>query len=72
MIFLVLSGNIIFPFPENMILSAGLKMKDDLSEKTHGNMIFSSNVLKGWSFQKGLCWDMMAFFPERWYFFPKT
>ena len=64
MIFLVLSGNIIFPFPENMILSAGLKMKHDLSQKTHGNMIFSSNVLKGWSFQKGLCWDMIAFFPK--------
>ena len=31
MIFLVLSGKIIFLFPENMILHVGRKMKDDLS-----------------------------------------
>ena len=53
MIFLVLSGNMIFLFPENMILHLRRKMKDDLSEKIHGNMIFSSNFLKRWSFQKG-------------------
>ena len=53
MIFLVLSGKMIFLFPENMILHVGRKMKDDLSEKIHGNMIFSSNFLKRWSFQKG-------------------
>ena len=28
-------------------------MKDDLSEKIHGNVIFSSDPLKRWSFQKG-------------------
>ena len=33
MIFLVLSGKIIFLFPENMILLPERKMKDDLSQK---------------------------------------
>ena len=33
MIFLVLSGDMIFLFPENMILELGRKMKDDLSQK---------------------------------------
>ena len=31
MTFLVLSGKMIFPFPENMILHVGRKMRDDLS-----------------------------------------
>ena len=78
MIFLVLSGKMIFLFPENMILHLRRKMKDDLSQKIHGNMIFSSNVLKRWSFQKGLRWDMIYlvlstkvvfFFPKTWCFF---
>ena len=51
-IFLVLLGKMIFPFPENMILHLRRKMKDDLSLKIHGNMIFSSNFLKIWFFQK--------------------
>ena len=37
-------------------------------------MIFSSDVLKRWSFQKGLAgiWSFL-YYPERWYFFfPKT
>ena len=59
MIFLILSGKMIFIFPENMILPLGRKMKDDLSQKMHGNMTFSSNVLKRWSFQKGLGWDII-------------
>ena len=56
------------------------KMKDDLSQKKiHGNMIFSSNVLKRWSFQKRLLrWAMifivlsgkMVFFPENMIFLP--
>ena len=85
MIFLVLSGRMIFLFPENIMLPLRRKMKDDLSQKNnnkktkkkHGNMIFSSNVLKRWSFQKGPRWDMiflvlsgkMVFFPEN-IFFP--
>ena len=39
---------------ENMILHVRRKMKDDLSEKIHRNMIFSSGLLKIWSFQKVL------------------
>ena len=78
-IFLVLSGKIMLLFPENMILHLRRKMKDDLSQKIHGNMIFSSNVLKRWSFQKRLLrWAMifivlsgkMVFFPENMIFLP--
>ena len=58
MIFLVLSGKMIFLFPENMILPLRRKMKYDLSQKIHGTMIFFSNVLRRWSFQKGLRSDM--------------
>ena len=56
------------------------KMKDDLCQKKiHGNMIFSSNVQKRWSFQKRLLrWGMifivlsgkMVFFPENMIFLP--
>ena len=58
MIFLALSGKMIFVFPENMMLPLRGKMKDDVSQKKtkknpHRTMIFSSNVLKRWSFQKG-------------------
>ena len=52
MIFLVIFGKMIFLFTENMILPLGRKMKDDLSQKIHRNMIFSSDVLKRWFFQK--------------------
>ena len=76
-IFLVLSGKIMLLFPENMILHLRRKMKDDLSQKIHGNMIFSSNVLKRWSFQEGPRRDViflvlsgkMVFFPKN-IFFP--
>ena len=49
MIFFVLSGKMLFLFPENKILPLKRKIKDDLSQKkkkTHGNVIFSSGVLK--------------------------
>ena len=39
-------------------------------KKMHGNMIFSSNVLKNWSFRKN--WDgiwSFLYHEERWYFF---
>ena len=45
-----------------MILPPVQKMKDDLSQKKpkkHGYMIFSSNVLKGWSFQKKHHWGII-------------
>ena len=52
MIFLVASSRKIIFFPENMILFFRWKMKDDLSQKIHGNTIFLSNASKAWSFQK--------------------
>ena len=52
MIFLVLSGKVLFLFPENMILLFRHKKKDDLSQKNTGNMIFSSDVLKKMVFPK--------------------
>ena len=78
MIFLVLSGKMIFLFSENMILHIRRKMKDDLSLKIHGNMIFSLGLLKRWSFRKGPRRHMiflvlsgkMVFFPENMIFFP--
>ena len=78
MIFLVLLGNIKFLFPENIILPLRRKMKDIFLEEIHGNMFFSSNVLKRWPFQKGLRRDMiflalsgkMVFFPKNIIFFP--
>ena len=47
-------------------------------KRIYGNMILSSNILKRWSFQRGLRWDMIFlvlsgkmvfFFPKIWYFF---
>ena len=56
------------------------KWKMIFLKKIHGNIIFPSNVLKRWSFQKGPRWDMifivlsqkMVFFPENMIFFPWT
>ena len=57
MIFLVLSGKIMFLFPENMILHLSRKMKDDLSQKNtrkydiffklSEKMVFSKRVAPG-------------------------
>ena len=52
MIFLVLSGNMIFLLPENMILFFRRKMKDDLSQKTTWKYDTFSNAPKRLSFQK--------------------
>ena len=54
-----------FLFPENMIWHLRRKMKDDLSQKKtkkHGNMTFSSNFLKTWSFQKEPRRDMISYY----------
>ena len=77
MIFHVLSGQMIFLFPENMILP---QTENDLSQKIHGDTVVSSNVLKRWSFQKGSRWDMIflvlsrktVFYPKNMIFFPWT
>ena len=78
MIFLVLSGKIIFPFPENVILPLRRKMKDDLSQKNRRiyDIFFKRSEKK--VFSKGPRWDMiflllsgkMVFFPENMIFFP--
>ena len=72
MTIVVLSGKI-FLFLKNMILPPGRKMKDDLSQKIRGNIIFSSDVLKRWSFQKSLAGiRSFLYYPVRWYFFPEN
>ena len=80
-IFLALLGKMIFLFPENMILYLRRKMKDDLSQKKiDGNMIFSLNLLKRWSFQEGPRRHMiflvssgeMVFFSPKTYFSPSS
>ena len=40
MIFLVLSGKIVFFFAKTWYFFLGRKLKDDLSQETHGTMIF--------------------------------
>ena len=72
MVFLVLLGKMIFNFPGNMILHLRRKMKDDLSWKIHGNMIFSSDFWKdGLSKKDGAgTWSFLHYL-ERWYFFPR-
>ena len=71
LIFLVLSGNMIFLFPENMILPPDRKWKMIFLKKVHGNMIFSSIVLKRWSFQKGPRRDrIFLVLPGKVVFFP--
>ena len=73
LIFLALSEKIMFLFPENIILRLGGKSKMVFPKNVHGNMIFSSNFLKIWSFQKGPHRDMiflvlsgkMVFFPGK-------
>ena len=51
----------------------GGKWKMIFLKKIHGNMIFSSNFLKRWSFQKGraVTWSFL-YSLERWYFFPEN
>ena len=72
----MLPGKMKFLSAENMILPLRRKMKDDLSQKIYGNMIFSSNLLKRWSFQEGrrnmiflVLSGKMVFFPENMIFF---
>ena len=81
MIFLVVvSGKMIFFFPENIILFFRWKMKDDLSQKIHGNTIFLSNAPKTLSFEKNRAgiwsflyiWKDGFFFPENVIFFLST
>ena len=59
MIFLVLSGKMIFLFPEIWSYTLDRKWKMIFLKKINGNMIFSSNFLKKWSLQKEPRRDMI-------------
>ena len=71
--FLVLLGKIMLLFLKNMILTLGGKWKMIFFKKIQENMIFSSDLLKRRSFQKGPHLDMiflvlsgkMAFFSRK-------
>ena len=67
-----------FFFPKLWSDTLDGKWKMIFLKKIHGNMIFSSSLLKRWSFQKGphldmiflvLSGKMVLFFPKTWYFF---
>ena len=72
MIFLVLSGKIMFLFMEKMILRPRRKMKDDLSQKNTRKydifvkfpeeMVFSKRAIAGHD---------LSYYLKRWYFFPQ-
>ena len=72
-IFLVLSGKLIFIFPELWSYTLGGKWKMIFLKKIHGNMTFSSSFLKRWSFEKEPREDMIClvlsgkiiFFPQK-------
>ena len=78
MIFLVLSGKIIFLFPETMILHPRQKMKDDLSQKNtrkydiflklSGKMVFPKRAAPAHDLSC-IFWKDGIFFPEN-IFFP--
>ena len=61
-----------FFFPKIWSYSLDGKWKMIFLKKIHGNMIFSSNVLKRWSFQKKSHWTSFFFYYlERWYVFTR-
>ena len=76
-IFLALFGKMIFLFPEDMILPLWQEMRDNISKKIYGKMIFCSNILKRWYFQKNaleydlscIIWKDRIFLAKRWSFF---
>ena len=81
MIFLVLSGKIMFLFPRNMILYLGRKMKDDLSQKNtrkydiffkcSEKMVFPKRITLGYDLSCTI-WKGGIFFPVNVIFFPWT
>ena len=59
MIFLVLSGKMIFVFPENIILFFRRKMKDDLSQKNTWKYDIFFKCSEKMVFPKRLLWNMI-------------
>ena len=79
MIFLVLSGKIMFFFPKNMILHPRRKIKDDLSQKNTRKYDIFFKLSEKMVFSKGatprddlscIIWKNGIFFPENTIFFP--
>ena len=78
MIFLVLSGKMIFLFPKNIILHLRQKMKDDLSQKNtqkyyiffkpSEKMVFRKRAALGHDLSC-IIWKDGIFFPKTWCFF---
>ena len=63
-----------FLFPKILSYILDGKLKMIFLKKIHGNMIFSSHLLKRWCLSKkgrGGTWYFL-YHLERWYFFPKT
>ena len=60
-----------FFFPKISCYSSDGKWKMIFPKKIHGNMIFYSNVLKRWFFQKNhtAIWSLLLYYLERLYFF---
>ena len=73
MIFLVLSGKMIFLYPENMILLLRRKMKHDLSQKFTEIWYFLQIAWKYGIFQRDRAgiWSFL-YYLERWCFFPRN
>ena len=59
MIFLVLSGKIIFLFPENIILFLRMKMEDDRSQKNTWKYDIFFKCSEKVAFPKKLLWNMI-------------
>ena len=74
MIFLVLSGKIMFLFPENMILHLRRKMKDDLSQKNTRKYDIFLNLSEKMVFSKRAApeHDLSCIILKDGTFFPKT
>ena len=71
MTFLVLSGKMMFLFPENVILHLRRNMKDDLSQKnTRKYDIFIKIFEKMVFSRRAGTWSFLYYLEERWYFFP--
>ena len=65
MIFLVLSGKMIFLFPENMILFFRRKMKDDFSQKNTWKYDIFSKCSGKMVFPNKTHWNMIFFFRRK-------
>ena len=61
MFLVLLSGKLIFLFPENIIVFFRRKMKDNLCQNNKWKYDIFSNAPKRWSFKKKLRWNMVFF-----------